>query len=434
MKKYLQDLIEKKEKRSKELRESIEAASTADEVRSLGDALSEVETEIKEAKEQLRSIEEAEINGGNGSPLNPGEQRGFNPLATFAQGTHEPRGESGPYATMEYREAFMTYVQNGTPIPTELRAGGDSGITVASDIGAIIPEPIMNEFIKEVTKVYGHIYSKVRKMNVQGGIEFPISKLKANFKWISETKVSDKQKAGNIKDFITFNYHIGEIRVAQSLLSQVVSLTLFEAEITQIMVAAYLEAMDKAIVYGTGVNQPLGITKDTRITNVVEMTDEEFGDWTAWRKKLFAKVPLSKRGQGEFLFPASTVESYLLTMKDSNNRPLFKEATDLSMGNTAGSFFGRTTDLVEPDVIADFDTAEAGDIVGIFWVPNDYAINTNMQFGMKRYFDDDNNEWINKGLTIVDGKILDTSGCFLIKKVGTDITNAETARAAKASK
>ena len=43
MKKYLQDLIEKKEKRSKELRESIEAASTADEVRSLGDALSEVD-------------------------------------------------------------------------------------------------------------------------------------------------------------------------------------------------------------------------------------------------------------------------------------------------------------------------------------------------------------------------------------------------------
>ena len=45
------------------------------------------------------------------------------------------------------------------------------------------------------------------------------------------------------------------------------------------------------------------------------------------------------------------------------------------------------------------------------WVPSDYAINTNFEFGMKRYFDEDTNEWINKGLTIVDGKILDTSGC-----------------------
>ena len=105
-----------------------------------------------------------------------------------------------------------------------------------------------------------------------------------------------------------------------------------------------------------------------------------------------------------------------MTMKDANNRPLFKEATDLNMGNTAGSFFGRTTDLVEPDIIKDFATASNGDVVGVMWVPSDYAINTNFEFGMKRYFDEDTNEWINKGLTIVDGKILDTSGCYLIKK------------------
>ena len=67
-------------------------------------------------------------------------------------------------------------------------------------------------------------------------------------------------------------------------------------------------------------------------------------------------------------------------------------------------------------MIKDFGTAANGEIVGIFWVPGDYAINTNLQFGMKRWFDDDTNEWINKGLTIVDGKILDPSGCYLIKK------------------
>ena len=75
--------------------------------------------------------------------------------------------------------------------------------------------------------------------------------------------------------------------------------------------------------------------------------------------------------------------------------------------------------LVEPDLIPDVETATAGDVVGIYWVPQDYAINTNMEFGMIRYFDNDNNEWINKGLTIVDGKILDTSGCYIIKKKAT---------------
>lgn len=142
---------------------------------------------------------------------------------------NQQRGqETDPYATVEYRSAFKAYVQHGTEIPAELRAGGDAGTTVAADIGMAIPTTIMTEFIKEVSKVYGQIYAKVRKLNVPGGVEFPISKLKANFKWITETKVSDKQKAGDIKEKVSFSYHIGEIRVAESLLANVVSLDVFE--------------------------------------------------------------------------------------------------------------------------------------------------------------------------------------------------------------
>lgn len=418
MKDYLKKLIAAKQKRAKELREAIKTAQTADEVRSLGDELTIVENEERDAQAQLTALEQVEENRGAGAPLNG---NGFNPMQTVATGQmNQQRGNEDPYATMEYRQAFKKYVQTGTPIPAELRAGGDNGTTVTTDLGMIIPTTIMNEFIKDVSKVYGQIYSKVRKLNVKGGVEFPISKLKANFKWITESSVSQKQKAGDIKDKVSFSYHIGEIRVAESLLAQVVSLDIFESEIVRIMVEAYVQAMDVAIISGTGSGQPLGITQDTRVTgntgNIIEFEATEIGDWTAWRKKLFAKIPLAKRGQGEFLFPASTVESNLLTMKDSNNRPLFREATEGTVGNTAGTFFGREVTLVEPDIIKDYDTASNGDIIGIFWVPTDYAINTQMQFGMKRYFDEDTNEWINKGLTIVDGKILDVSGCYLLKK------------------
>ena len=44
----------------------------------------------------------------------------------------------------------------------------------------------MSEFIREASKVYGHIYAKVRKLNVQGGVKFPIEKLGATFKWVTE--------------------------------------------------------------------------------------------------------------------------------------------------------------------------------------------------------------------------------------------------------
>ena len=210
--------------------------------------------------------------------------------------------------------------------------------------------------------------------------------------------------------------------MSQTLLSQVVALQMFEDEIVRIMTEAYVEAMDKGIIAGTGAGQMLGILKDTRVTeqtgHIIEFTAEQFGDWAQWRKRLFSVIPLSKRGKGEFIFTASTVESNLLTMKDANNRPIFKEAAELNVGESAtdGRFYGREVTMVEPDIVADFDTAGSGDVVGVYWIPDDYAINTNLAFGMKRYFDEDKNEWVNKGLTIVDGKILDPSGVYIIKK------------------
>lgn len=409
MKDFLKKLIEKRNATREELRTALINAETVEERTSIQESIDELDVEIREAQDRLNELPEND-------PTTEPDVRGFNPIAACNLdngGTSAMRNED-PTATTEYRTAFMNFVARGVESP--LLTTRASSVTVADDIGAIIPSTIMNEFITEVNKVRGTLYSKVRRLNVRGGIKFPISKLQAKAKWITETTVSEKQKAGEIKTFVEFSYNILEIRVAQTLLSQVVSLPLFEKEIVRIMLEAYLEMMDKQIISGTGQGQMLGITKDSRVTNVVEFTEEEFMDWTQWKKKLFAKVPLAKRGYGEFIFAPSTVEAYLSTMKDKNDRPLFKEATDLSVGNAGGKYFGRNVDLVEPDVIADFETAGNGEVVGVFWVPNDYAINSNLEFGMKRWFDDDLNEYVNKGLTIIDGKILDTSACYLIKK------------------
>ncbi len=400
-----------------------EASENVSEVRAINETLAELSEEIAECREELDAIAEEEKRSADPVPPADAAQRGGTPIAAYAQAVHGAvQRTEQPYSSMEYRTAFMAYVQKGTSIPADVakRAAGDAGTTVTADIGAIVPQTIMDEFIRDVSKVYGQVYSKVRKLNIPGGVKFPVEKLGASVKWINETEVSGKQKAGDIKDFVEFSYNTAEIRMAQSLLSQVVSLDVFEPEIARIMVEAYIRAMDSAIVSGTGNGQPLGITRDPRVTNAVTFTDAQIADWTAWRKNFFAKIPLSKRGRGEFLFTASTVEGCLMTMQDKNGRPLFREAAELSMNGSgiAGRFFGRDVTLVEPDILADFDTAAAGDVIGVYWVPGDYAVNTNLVFGMKRYFDDDTNEWINKGLTIVDGRILDPTGCWLIKKSG----------------
>ena len=211
--------------------------------------------------------------------------------------------------------------------------------------------------------------------------------------------------------------------MAQTFLSNILTIEAFETKIAEVIAIAYLEAMDQAIVNGTGDGMPLGILNDPRVAatgNVVEMTAADMNNWTAWRKKFFAKLPLGYRA-GEFIFPLSTVETYLETMADANNNPIFRQATGLEvndgdMRDPNGRFFGRRISLVEPDIITDFDAASSGDVIGVFWQPEEYAINENFGFTMRRYFDEETNEWVDKALVVVDGKVLNPQGYYLIKK------------------
>ena len=299
-KKVLEKRLARLQAKKTKLTERALASQDAAEVRSINEELSELNEEIAETQEEIDAIGEPDPKPEpNQQRSNPpvGAQQVNNkiPMASYSQnpaGTQQ-RENKDPYASMEYREAFKAYVQRGTPIPADLtqRAGGEAGPTVAADLGMIIPTTIMNEFIKKVSKVYGQLYSKVRKLNIPGGVKVPISDLKANFKWITETAASDRQKAGDIKEYVEFSYNIGEIRVSQTLLSQVVALQMFEDEIVRIMTEAYVEAMDKGIISGTGAGQMLGILKDTRVTeqtgHIIEFTAEQFGDWAQWRKRLY---------------------------------------------------------------------------------------------------------------------------------------------------
>ena len=72
--------------------------------------------------------------------------------------------------------------------------------------------------------------------------------------------------------------------------------------------------------------------------------------------------------------------------------------------------------LVEPDVVADFATAANDDVIGVYWIPNDYIINTQQNYTMRKYFDEDENEFVDKLFAVLDGKIADTKNCWLIKK------------------
>ena len=428
-----EELLKKKQKRLEEKRDALKtkalASENADEVRSINEQLEDLNAELGEVREELAVLAEEARTAAEaveqrtappaGAQLVNGEVvAGFSQTGTVTQ----KRENVDPFGTLEYRQAFMAYAQTGQAIPTSLYQR-DGMPANTSTLGATIPTTVLNEFINEIRKRYGNLYAKVRKLNIQGAVKVPIAQLQATFKWITEDTVSPRQDGGKINDFVEFSYNMAEIRVSQTLLSSIVSLDIFEREIVRVMMIAYMQAMDVGIVRGTGVGQMLGILNDPRVLstgNEIAMTANEINNWTAWRKKFFAKLPLGYRA-GEFIFPLGTVDAYLETMADSNNNPIFRQATGLEVNdgdamNPNGRFFGREIALVEPDILPDFDSAASGDVIGIYWQPEEYAINTNMAFGMRRWFDEERNEWVNKMLTVVDGKVLNPMGIWLIKK------------------
>lgn len=407
-KKILEKRLARLEARKTELVNRSQASEDINEVRSLGQQITQINEDIEDIKEEL-----AALGDETRSEQPPVEATLVNGRQVFTQ--PEARSEN-PLASMEYRSAFREYAVNGTPIPAELRNG--DAISTA-DTGVAIPFTVMSQVINTVRKRYGNLYNKVRKTSVRGGVEYPIGALQASFKWINESTVSPRQKLDKLGK-IQFAYHTAEIRIAQTFLSQLLTIEAFEAQIAEVIAVAYLKAMDEGIVNGSGVGSMTGILNDTRITNSVTMTAAQLSDWTQWRKRFFSQLPLGYRA-GEFIFPVGTVDAYLETMADSNNNPIFRQATGLEVNdgdalNPNGRFFGRGISLVEPDIIADFDTAQVGDVIGIFWQPNEYAINENFGFTMRRYFDEETNEWVDKALVVVDGKVLNPNGFYKLIK------------------
>ena len=433
-KKALEKRQARLQKELDELRAKLNATQDVAEARALAAQIEETNEDLQETAEELEALGEGEPTPEGDPEPTPepapaaepqarsvvpqgAQLRGGNPIASYMQNQTPAQGSGNILDSMEYRNAFANYVRTGDESGFAQFEQRADATLITSDVGKIIPNTIMNEFIKEM-KVYGNLYNRVRKLNVKGGVEFPIEALVPTISWITETTVSETQKAPEIKTSVSFGYYIAEARISQSLLSQVVTLSVLESEIARLLAEAFVKEFDRIILNGTGSGQPTGILKDSRVASnhKIAFTAAEVADWTKWRTKLFAKVPLAYRGQGVLIMTAATWESQVMTMKDDTGRPLYKETYDPVTGALTCRFNGREVILVESDILKDFDTATSGEAWAVYLKPTDYAINSNLQLGFKRWFDDDKNRYVNKGLVIMDGKLLDVNGVFILTK------------------
>lgn len=451
MKDYLNKIIVSRSKSIEDLRAKIKASESADEVRALGETLQTMLDELNEAKAKLDELDELDnkddgegngegaSNEGGASNDEGGENRSaFKLMKTIGGVTMkgnliENRSNDYAVSTMEERTAFMNYYLRGEKSEHLRYETRSDAAGTSSNLGVLIPQTVIQEIIKGVEKVRGVLYSKVRKLNVKGGVKFPIGSFTATFHRISETGKSDRQNAGGIgADSVVFSYKIGEIRLARTLLQTVLSVPVFEQELANVIVEAYVAAMDDEILNGDGNDEMNGILTEaakvsgSRIpsSNIIEFTEADMADWKSWQTKLFANIPLGMRKyRPEFVMSAGTYEANIKTLYDNNNRPVYAETFNPVDGDETSTFKGKEVAFVENDVFGDFDDIDVSTdspFFGMYWVPEKaYAINSNLEFSVRDYFDEETNQYVKKAIVINDGNVLNGGFIFLLKKVAS---------------
>lgn len=413
----IQEIIAKKEARKAELRAKINEAKTIEELRAATLESQTIDAEIVElrkAEEDLtaearrsQEVLDAAVRSGRMT---------FDPAKKIYSFSAENRDVLDELDTREYRGAFMQYLQKGV-VNDALKAGERRDTTGAADVGYVVPPVVMNQVISKKT-VYGSLFRRVSQYNLPGAVSIPLITLKPVATWITDggATTAQKQTAGAV----TFSYFGLECKIAVSLLVNIAGISAFEAKLIELIAEAMFKALDIGVVngLGSGSNQMTGILVDAKITaeQKITLSAADFTAWDGWKKKVFAKMPAAYRAGASFVCASGTWEGYLDGMVDANGQPVGRMNYGITDGSPQERFGGKEVVIVEDDVVKPYDTAAVGDVVAIYGNLAMYGINSNMALTMYRYLWQETNQWIDKGILIADGLVLDSNGFIIVKK------------------
>lgn len=389
--------LEELEKR----RDAILAALDGDEVEiSVLDeerALCTAEFERRNKKAQMRSLTMSAVAGGAGRVIERSSEE-------------EDDADGDMYSSAEYERAFMRYMRSADR--SMLARIDQSALT--TDVPVAIPTTMSNQIIEEVRN-YDDILAMVNQTSFQGGIEIPIYDFDFTTKWVTEEEISDTQKFG-VNDKISFSYHEFETRVQWSWLADIVTIEALKSRLQPKMSESIAKFLAQGIMRGTGNGQMKGIIGDDRITNVIEMTKEEFADWQKWHSIVDAAIK-PEYEDGTIFMAKTTWNKYIDTMADDNRAPV-NYAYDPVTGKRTQHLIGHNAKLVKADILPDFDTAAAGDVVAIYGDLKNYTVNWQPggRISIMRYPDYDKRKHNLLGYGVCDGKVVDPYGFMLIKK------------------
>ena len=397
MRKFLTDLIERKQSEMNELKKRSDESQDLAEVRAIGETLEKLADEIAEAKKQLEELDKEEEQPAQGeeqpteeeqaerSTIPAGaELRNAQVVSTFNVGGKETMENQN----MEYRNAFMEYVLRGTPIPTELRADAN---TLTGDAGSVIPTHLVNQIIEKMDNV-GMILPLITKTSYKAGVEIPTSSVKPVATWVAEGAGSDRQK--KVTGKISFTYHKLRCEISMSMEVGTMALSAFEAKFVENIVKAMTYAIEDAIINGTGSGQPKGILTETGVTVTGGATYDKLCECEG-------NVPEEYEAGAKWCMKKKTFMGFV-GMTDQQGQPIARVNYGIG-GKPEYILLGR--EVVVAPYVAD-NKAFIYDFA-------DYILNTIYDMGISKKQDWETEDLLTKAVMSVDGKCADAGSLVI---------------------
>lgn len=319
-----------------------------------------------------------------------------------------------PTQSIEYRTAFMEFVMRRKDNPILHRADAS---TTTNDIQSVIVPTVITDQLFAKKDNAGSIFARVTKTNYPAGMSIKTTNFKPTLEWVSENGKSDREKATS--GSIVFSGFKGQIRLAISLESQVMSLAQFEAALLDRILKACSRGFDKVIVSGTGEGQPTGIlTRKDYTKNTAKLNNKTIGDYAAWLK-VYAQIPLAEQPGAVLHINKTDWQGHILGMKDENGRVIALDTMGFG-GALIHMFMGKEVALLEDQGLPTFDsitgsaTASKATAFAYYFDDAKYVFNSNMQLTLRNYIDEETDEKVHKATIIADGKVVDDDGLLII--------------------
>ncbi|MDR0957917.1 MAG: phage major capsid protein [Clostridiales bacterium] len=314
------------------------------------------------------------------------------PIKSFRSKNTENESED-KFSTLEYRKAFKEFVTRGVPLPTEYRA---NEVTMTTDVSAIIPTTILNRIIEKLETV-GNILALVTRTNYKGGVQIPVSTAKPVATWVAEGTNADTQK--KVLGSISFSYHKLSCLVSITLETETMTLSAFESTLQQNVQEAMIRAIEEAIINGTGTGQPKGILAETPPTGQAVTGTPSYATLIAAESAL----PSAYDNSAVWCMNKKTFLSFIGAV-DSAGQPIARVNAGID-GKPERNLLGRK--VILSDRLS--GNAGSGETYAFLFNFKDYVLNTNFSIRIENFRDNYTDDYIKKGITLVDGKVVDTN-------------------------